>query len=464
MAASIEREGLHGDADYVAEMSLKIGYDRHGNQHNLALLDAAARYLHADGQSVPLELELRRSQLEAQWLAGKLVRWLDTPAPDEPDGYAGRCAARYSHLLEQAHEPQDVVFVTAPMRNELRLLDGFFGALTEKPLKFPVAAVVIGDSLSSDGSVVRAMLKYGASIGRAAVRGIGPARQAAFDHLADPEIARTRVDPGHEYYLITDTDSIVTPGITDCYAEAFMREGNEQRLWATGRVEYSFLWPDRPYIAQDGSVVVPGDPTGELAGQFSPEQVEFVDLYTDPNELGRVTINDFASYQFFTGSKSIGQLFADLGEKQGDYIAGRRCRMLPGPNTCLRGSFLKMLGSLPDSFRYPMDGRHEQLHASIMWQSLLDFDAVGMHLGNDPQAVVRASERAIVGRYGYQWPFKGELPQSILSTNRLLEIWKGSGMAPYKVELGDKAIDAETTVALAIEGIKRYRAGEGRSC
>lgn len=458
MAAYIERQGLPTDPGYLADIVLKLGYDGGGDSHNYTLLDLAVQYLSHSGQPVPEELTRQRSHLEELWLAGRHVPWLELPAPEEPADNIGKYAVRLAHMMEQADSQQPVMFVTAPMRNELSELDKFFDALTARPLKFPVAAVVIGDSLSYDGSVLEAMRRYRAFIGRAGLTGIGPARRIALQKLADPAITRTRRDPQEEFYLITDTDGAVEPGLTDAYIDAFSRPGNESRLIASGRVNYSFLWPDRPRLDDDGNVVVPGDLDGQLAGHFTPEMVAAIDGYISPDDQHRVCINNFAAYQFFTGSDSISQLFRRIHVNPGMLMAGRKCRMLPGPNTCLRGSFLRQLEHLPPEYGYPNDSRHEQLHVSIMWQSILDFDRAGLALGDygRPSAVI-ASERGIVGPDNYVVRRHDELPAGILTSGRLLEVWRGEGLQPYKVDIGAVAISAERTVAMAAAAVLRYR-------
>jgi len=445
---SIERSGLPEDPDYLAEIAIKIGYGPAGDQHNLTLLDKTAEYLHLAGQEIPEELELRRSQLEARWLEGRLIRWLDLPAPHEPAEALGKCSMRLARLLEQSDDPQNVVFITAPMRNELAEIDKFFGALTAQPLQTPVAAVVVGDSLSSDGSVVETLLRHKANIGRSSRRGIGPARRAALQHIRNPEVARTRLQSEKEFYLVTDTDSTVEPGLTDTYVRAFREPANGQRMIATGEVEYTFLWPDRPKLV-NGEIVVPdGLPAGSHY-LFDARSLANMEKYIDGD---RVVIHDFPSYQFFTANASISQLFSSQGLDMRDFIVGGKCRMLPGPNTCIRGSFLDLIETMPEMYQYPLDGRHEQLHVSIAWQNLVDFEEVGIHLKN---ANVLASERGIVGPQGYVLRHFDELPRSVLTTRRLLDIWSSRGVKPYKIELGEGVIDAEKTISLVVSGLRQ---------
>jgi hypothetical protein len=459
MSALVEHIGLPCDPDYTAQMALKIGFDPNGNQHNLALLDLTARFLHESGEQIPPELEIRRSQLEQRWLGGTLIRWLELPAHGEPDQKLGRLAMRLARMMEMADQPEQIVFVTAPMRNEISELHKFFDALTAVPLDTPVAAIVVGDSLSSDGSVTEAMLRHNANIARSFTRGIGPARRTALEHIQDPGTARTRLSSDKELYIITDTDSTVSPGLTDRYARVFADPQNTSRIIATGPVRYSFLWPDRPYLNDDGRVVNLSDPAGQYENYFTPRTVEFLERYVDPEDSQRIHIPDFESYRYFTNARSIGQLLASHGLRAADIVADQACRMMPGPNTCLRGNFLDQLAQLPEEYGYPLDNRHEQLYVSLMWQNKFPFSTAGLHLGNSPENTVLASERGIVGQENYQLRQHGDLPASQLTFKRLREIHGGTGLLPYKIDLaadgGFEVIDAAQTVAMAISNLRK---------
>ena len=129
--------------------------------------------------------------------------------------------------------------------------------------------------------------------------------------------------------------------------------------------------------------------------------------------------------------------------------------MLPGPNTCIRGTLLEQLDELPEAYCIPSDGRYEMHHASVVWQNLYDFREFGISAGAmGGIAVVNASERAIVGSAAYVPRQLGELPMSRFTTERLVMIRQG-GIRPYKVELGLDAYDQPKSLKRTLADLRK---------
>ncbi len=433
---SINHIGLPAvDEAYTAELAAKVA-DQPGKAGNLLLAEQATRLLQlADESPGPIYdyVASVRDRLRNQWEAGELLRWYDLPTAGEGPSESDRLGARLHRNLAWAEQCASGIgraaILSVPAFNEEHELPYLFESINH-PINWPLIAVVVADNNSWDRTAE--VIRQNANRVAVATQGVGPAREGANQH--GRRLAALPL--GQIYFIGTDADATYSPGYIGTVIEAFTQPGNEQKVIANGRISYRFYWPDRPTTP-----TVDPDNSGTLL--YDQAEVDFIETYYNP-ETGLMEIDDFASYAYFTGTRTFRQCFAELGYDIEDFIEGQSCGMLPGPNTTFRGDL--------DEWHLPTDQRWEQHDAALKLQTRYRIADIGLTIAPGDRTIgVTSSARAFIEPLSYQPGQPG-----IFSIRRHQEI-RRDGIVPYKS--GGGQIPELPSFALTIADIQRQTYG-----